>query len=63
MYKKTLILFMQKYHIDDKHEDTFMKSFQKYKKRVEEERKGKIFTYINFHYPCLQQKAFRAWAL
>lgn len=54
---------MQKYHIDEKHEDTFMKSFQKYKKRVEEERKDKIFTYINFHYPCLQQKAFRAWAL
>lgn len=63
MYKKALILFMQKYHIDEKHEDTFMKSFQKYKKRVEEERKSKIFTYINFHYPCLQQKAFRAWAL
>ncbi len=55
---------MQKYHIDEKHEDTFMKSFQKYKKRVEEERKkNKIFTHIDFHYPCLQQKAFRAWAL
>ena len=39
MYKKTLILFMQKYHIDDRHEDAFMKSFQRWKKRVEEERK------------------------
>ena len=63
MLKTELHSMMQKYHIDEKHEDTFMKSFQKYKKRVEEERKGKIFTYINFHYPCLQQKAFRAWVL
>ena len=38
MYKKTLILFMQKYHIDDRHEDALMKSFQRWKKRVEEER-------------------------
>lgn len=34
MYKKTLIWFMQKYHIDDKHEDAFMKSFQRWKKLI-----------------------------
>ena len=39
MYKKSLLLFMDKYHIEDKHEDALMKSFQRWKKRVEEERK------------------------
>ena len=39
MYKKSLLLFMDKYNIDDRHEDALMKSFQRWKKRVEEERK------------------------
>ena len=39
MYKKSLLLFMEKYHIEDKHEDALMKAFQRWKKKIEEERK------------------------
>lgn len=38
MYKKSLLLFMAKYHIEDKHEDALMKAFQRWKKKTEEER-------------------------
>lgn len=39
MYKKSLLLFMEMYHIDDKYEDGLMKAFQRWKKKTEEERK------------------------
>lgn len=32
-YKKALILFMEKYKIEDKHEDALMKAFQRWNKR------------------------------
>ena len=38
MYKKSLLQFMDKYHIEDKHEDALMKAFQRWKKKTEEER-------------------------
>ena len=42
MYKKTLLSFMDKYHIEDKHEDALMKAFQRWKKKTEEERKKRM---------------------
>ena len=39
MYKKSLLLFMDKYNIDDRHEDALMKSFQRWKKRVKKKKK------------------------
>lgn len=39
MYKKSLQLFMEMYHIDDRYEDALMKAFQRWKKKTEEERR------------------------
>lgn len=33
---------MDKYHIEDKHEDALMKAFQRWKKKTEEERKKRM---------------------
>lgn len=41
MYKKSLLQFMEMYHIDDKYEDGLMKAFQRWKKKTEEKRKFK----------------------
>lgn len=41
MYKKSLLQFMEMYHIDDKYEDGLMKAFQRWKKKTEEDRKFK----------------------
>lgn len=42
MYKKSLLSFMDKYHIDDKHEDALMKAFQRWRKKIEEEGKKRM---------------------